>query len=115
MVRPVRNIFISPLFLVSYEAKKSLQNPVINYFFYHFSNSFILPFSLQLDYRLSFFCILVKFTFLHKIFVTQIFFLPNGLCVAGVASSGACCYLRQRGRLFQRRPLRQPGRGSSVL
>jgi hypothetical protein len=33
MVRPVRNIFISPLFLVSYEAKKSLQNPVINYFF----------------------------------------------------------------------------------
>jgi hypothetical protein len=114
MVRPVRNIFISPLFLVSYEAKKSLQNPVINYFFIIFQTVLFFHF-LLIRLPVVFFCILVKFTFLHKIFVTQIFFLPNGLCVAGVASSGACCYLRQRGRLFQRRPLRQPGRGSSVL
>jgi hypothetical protein len=44
MVRPVRNIFISPLFLVSYEAKKSLQNPVINYFFIIFQTVLFFPF-----------------------------------------------------------------------
>ncbi len=43
------------------------------------------------------------------------FFLPNDLCVAGVAPVGVCRQRRRRGRLLQQRPLRQPGRGSAIL